>query len=279
MKTLSLLVFLSCIFLNGFSQTVILGTGTAISAFSPIIRSYDYCVYEVIYPAAEIGMAGTINQLAFERTDGTNVDPIDSVTIYMQHTTLTNLSAGTFSTTGYTIVYSGRFPNDAGSGWREVALNNPYVYDGIDNLLVLVVKGYQPAVGNTPVSPRWYYTAVTGTPARRYYGSAAISSGTNLQTTTFRSNARLDFSGVGTVEIGKHQSVLYPNPAGEVINIQNDNVNGTLAIIDAFGRRVYSANFIKESTVSVEDLRPGLYYLLLTDKATGITGTETFIRK
>ena len=152
-------------FLQGFSQFVILGTDSAISSFSPIIRSYDYCIYEVIYTSAEIGIAGTINKLGFQRVDGTNIDPIDSVSIYMTHTPLTNLSAGAFSTSGYSLVYKGSFPNDAGSGWREVALDAPFVYDGINNLLVLAVKGYQPAVGITPISPRWYYTSTAGPPA------------------------------------------------------------------------------------------------------------------
>jgi hypothetical protein len=272
--------FFSAFFIiqSGYSQTVILGTGTGISAFSPFSRAYEYNVYEVIYPSAEIMIAGTINRFAFERVDGTNVDPIDSVSIYMQHTIQTDLSPGNFDTTGYTLVYQGPFPNDAGTGWREVTLTNPFAYDGLSNLQVLVVQGYQSAIATTPVSPRWYYTSQTNTPARRYYGSVAISGSTNLTTTNYRSNARLEISSVGLVEIGKKNIHLFPNPANEWINVKGEVKNGYLTILNGLGETVFSSLFNENSRIDIGQYSKGLYFLLLVDPSGNKVLTETFIK-
>lgn len=274
------LLFIPLLFIisEANSQSVIVGTGTAVSAFSPIIRSYDYCLYEVIYPSPEIGIAGTISKFAFERVDGTNTDRIDSVSIYMQHTILSDLTAGTFSTTGYTLVFEGSFPNDSGSGWREVTLTNPFVYDGIGNLQVLAVKGYQPAVGNTPVSPRWYYTSIAGTPARRYYGNVAISGSTNLNTTPYRCNARLDFAGVGTVELGSTALKIFPNPAGDYIKVSDGIVNATVKLFDTYGHVIYSSPFNTSEVISLQVLKSGIYYIQLTNHSTGEIKSKTIVK-
>src|SRR5688572_18819658 len=158
--SLSILISVAVLFPDAAKsqQQVTVGTGTAISVFSPINRTNDYSVYEVIYLASDISTAGNITHLAFQRVDGTDTATIENVDIYMRHSFQTTLSAGTFDTTIYDEhVYFGTFPNDIDSGWREVMLDIPFAYNGTDNLQVLVVKGYQPAVANTPVCVRWYY--------------------------------------------------------------------------------------------------------------------------
>jgi hypothetical protein len=160
---LSIYLLIATLFLGNVSsaQNVILGSGTAISVFSPINRTNDYCVYEVIYLQSQIALPGTISTIGFQRFDGTNTDSIENVRIYLKHTNLSQIAAGTYDTTGYTQVFAGSFPNDAGAGWREVALSTPFVYDNVNNLQVLVVKDYQPAIANTPVTPRWLYTNIS----------------------------------------------------------------------------------------------------------------------
>ena len=273
--------FLICSFLflqNVFSQTVIVGTGTGISAFSPFDRHYEYNVYEVIYPASEILIAGTINRLAFERVDGTEVNPIDSVTIYMQHTPQSALTAGTFSTSGYTLVYEGSFPNDSGSGWREVTLTYPFPYDGISNLQVMAVKGFQPAVANTPVSPRWYYSPQSTSIARRYYGSAPVSTGTSLTTTTYRSNIKLDISSVGEIEISSRIPQLFPNPATDWIEVEDPLLDGRLTILNSIGEAVFSSVFNEKIRIDLSRFSNGIYHLMLLDGTGKKVIAETFIK-
>jgi len=278
MKKFYVLLISICCLQSSYSQTVILGTGVAISAFSPFSRHYEYNVYEVIYPAGEILIAGTINRFAFERVDGSDVNPIDSVRIYMQHTTQTDLVSGLLDTTGYTLVYEGTFPNDAGAGWREVTLTNPFAYDGLNNLQVLVTQGYQVAIGNTPISPRWYYTDQTNNPARRYYGSTAISTSTQLNTTSYRSNCKLEISSVGTVEIGSRKSLLYPNPALNSIVLEDRLKEGQVTVLNALGETVFSAVFNEKHIIDLTDFSTGIYHILLRDPAGNKVMAETFIK-
>jgi len=53
----------------------------------------------------------------------------------MKHTSASTLSTGTYSTAGYTLVYSGSFPNNSSSGWMEVELDTRFEYNGVAKYL------------------------------------------------------------------------------------------------------------------------------------------------
>ena len=260
---------------SSYSQTVIIGNGTLISVFSPLNRTNDYCVYEIIYPATQIGLNGPVTALAFQRHDGTNVDSIENVSIYMKHTSATQIASGNYDTSGYTLVYYGSFPNDAGAGWREVALNGAFSYDGINNLQVLVSKGYQPAVANTPVTPRWIYDNINPTPARarRYYGDIAISSSTALTATQYSCNARLTFGVTGIAEIYSGQLSVYPNPSSGEINFHIDENAGDseLIIFNSAGQEVFRNMVSEDEIISFNTRNSGVYNYMLTGKSEVIT--------
>jgi len=256
--------------LTGISnaQQIIVGTGTALSVFSPINRSNDYSVYEIIYLTSEINASGMISKFAFERADGTEVGPIENVDIYMQNTSNNSFSNGNYSNAGYTLVYSGSFPNDSGPGWREVTLDNPFMYDGINNLAVLTVKGYQPKVANTPVTPRWYYTLNSSTDrARRYYGNDSITSATSLTTLNFNSNARLDFGTVGIREIIPGTNSVYPNPSSGSVNFNLPTMTNKVLIYNSNGQMISELFRNNSSDYIVENLKPGIYFYEFIDES------------
>lgn len=82
------------------TQTVVVGTSSLISAFSPIVKSYECVAYEAIYLSTEIGYSGSISSFGFNRVDGTDTLPFDSVSIFMKQTAFTSLTAGNVDTTG-----------------------------------------------------------------------------------------------------------------------------------------------------------------------------------
>jgi len=98
----------------------------------------------------------------------------------MKNTSSNTLADGTYSTTGYTQVYSGTWPNTATSGWMEVNLDNQFAYDG-SNLSILTIKGNQAWTSNYPV---WTYT--TASPAR-----ARQSRNDNYQPTSLTASTSL----------------------------------------------------------------------------------------
>lgn len=147
----------------GAPLEVVIGDGDDTQGY-PLDRWYNYSAHEAIYLASEIGVPGTLKSLAFNKDSGSNLDPIEAVSIYMKNTTQSTLASGNYSTSGYTLVYSGNFPNNAASGWMEVNLNPMFVYDGVSNLAVLTVKGYQQY---TSSYPRWSYSVTQGNQARQ----------------------------------------------------------------------------------------------------------------
>ena len=91
------------------------------------------------------------------------MNPIEAVTIYMKNTTASTLATGTYSTAGYTQVYSGNWPNTSTSGWMEVNLNTLFPYDGT-NLSILTIKGNQAYITSYPY---WSYSTSSSTRARQ----------------------------------------------------------------------------------------------------------------
>ena len=141
---------------------ITIGNGTSTQSY-PIDRYYNYSSHEAIYLSTEIGTAGTIKSIAFHKASGSDVGTIEAVTIYMKNTTASTLATGTYSTTGYTQVYSGNWPNTSTSGWMEVNLNTLFPYDGT-NLSILTIKGNQAYITNYPY---WSYTNSSTTRARQ----------------------------------------------------------------------------------------------------------------
>ncbi len=144
----------------------IIGTGTSTMNSMPV--HYDLnSAAEFIYTSSEMGSAKDIAKLAFYKGSGNNTtqNP-QNVSIYMKNTTTTSLATGTYSLSGYTLVYSGAFPNNATSGWMEVSLLTPFTYDGTNNLAVLVSQTVGPNFGWW--QPTWRYSTVTGGNRCRY---------------------------------------------------------------------------------------------------------------
>lgn len=280
--TLLISFLFSLVICQASAQTTVnIGTGSAISVFSPFNRTNDYCVYEVIYLSSEINVSGDIISFGFQRHDGTNTDSLQNVSIFMKHTSATQLFAGTVDTTGYTLVYNGSFPNDSGAGWRSVVLNNSFSYNNTSNLQVLVVKGYQPAVANTPVAPRWIYTNISPSPARarRYYGNTIVNLSTSLNVTTFTSNATLTLLSTGTVEIHPETVTVFPNPSPGQVTFRNSRGwhHHTLRLYNALGALVVEKNLSGTSELTLDHLPRGPYFYSIEtpEKGNGHQGMLT----
>jgi len=186
LRTVLMIVLLAVAGL-AFATTVTIGTGTSTQQY-PINRYYGYSAWEGIYLSSEIGTNAVINKVAFNKASGADVAAINSVSIYMKQTTATTLATGAYSTTGYTLVYSGTFTNNATTGWMEVTLSNSFAYSNASNLQMLILKGYQ-AYSST--RPYYYYTASTG----RFRQAASDSAmPTSLTASTYLPNVRFDYA-------------------------------------------------------------------------------------
>ena len=176
-----LLTVLPCI--QSVAQiTVTLGTGTASTSTNAFVATTTtanrYSYNFTIYSATEIlnggGYAGLIEKLAWDK-DGSG-ESSGELKIYLKHVNFTQhtttLQTWADVITGADLVFSSNsYTWSAGSGWKELTLQNPFHWNGVDNLAVLV-DWYRP--GDLTTGINWRYTTVTDANKWRI-GSSPIS--------------------------------------------------------------------------------------------------------
>ena len=246
--TYTLKIWLLVLFLLGLNKveaqtTITIGTGTTDSYYAPVYisstsSSYYYSNQISLFTSAEIGNSGTIESIAWEKANTYGYTAGDAtLNIYMKTTTATSVSttSGTFATelSGATLVYSSTTQNiNTTTGWQTFTLSSPFVYNGSDNLMILV-DWYRPSVP-TASYPGWYYT---NTP-----GYAATWCGTTVNPTdnTYgggytRPNTQLTFSPTAPDDAGviALNSPLQPASAGinnVEISIRNFGTNNITSV-------------------------------------------------
>ncbi|MDD2229314.1 MAG: C25 family peptidase C-terminal domain-containing protein [Candidatus Cloacimonetes bacterium] len=157
----------------GAPTEITIGSGTSAQSY-PIDRYYNYSAHEAIYLASEVGIAGSIKAIAFNKSSGSDVTNIEPFSLYMKNTSQTSLASGDYSLAGYTLVYNGIFPNNAASGWMEVNLDTMFEHNGIDNLAILCLNGFQQYTSSYPY---WYYTSTPVARARQNHSDSSAPNG------------------------------------------------------------------------------------------------------
>ncbi len=180
----------------GAPTVITIGNGTNSQAY-PVDRYYNYSAHEALYLASEVGVAGNIKAIAFNKLSGADMNPANAVSIYMKNTSETSLSNGAYSTTGYTLVYEGSFTNNAETGWMEVNLDTMFPHNGVQNLSILTVKGFEAYINNYA---RYAYTDTPTYRARQNHSDSAAP--TDLGAVTYLPNLR--------IKIFPDTSILYP---------------------------------------------------------------------
>jgi len=115
------------------SVTITIGTGTSTWDY-PMHTFYHDSRTQVIYLASEIGVSGTISDLALD-VETVPGQTMDNWTIRMKHTSLDSYSLASLDATGWVVVYQGNEPTGV-TGWRSFALSTTFDYNGTDNLLI-----------------------------------------------------------------------------------------------------------------------------------------------
>ncbi len=248
----------------GAPLEITIGTGTGTQTY-PLDRYYNYSAHEAIYLASEIGVAGEIKSLAYYKAQGGDENPIESVSIYMKHTQSTNLSSGEYNLDGYTLVYNGSFPNNATSGWMEITLNPRFLYNGVENLSVLCVKGYQQWISNYPY---WSYASSASSQARQNRDDSSaptnLSATNNLPNIRFKifADSSIIFSPTALTAIAGNGIVTLSWVAPVTGNIDSYNIYRNNALYDNVANRhtYYDVDVVNGTTYS--------YYL------TSVSGTN-----
>jgi len=138
---------------DGNRNLVTIGEGTATTNVYPTQATYNYCFNEMIYPAASIGTAGTINSIGWHYNGASELNR--SVVVYMKNTSKSTFASMTDwePVTASDMVYTGTLTSAAVDQWVTLTLNTPFYYDGTSNLLIAIDDN----TGSWSTR-NWYYT-------------------------------------------------------------------------------------------------------------------------
>ena len=269
---------ITCI--DSFDVTVgqnwsIIGTGTTSTSY-PFYTLYEDSRTQILYKSSEYlaggGSPGFINKIGF--TILTLGSPaMSGFSVKMQ--TISASTISTWTTTGWTEVYTSSSYIPAGTGIQYIDLATPYYYNATGNLLIEICFDNSSWSANTTVAG----TSQTGTVVHNHADGGvgcnltATSTAATRPNVTFLFNTAVGVNPVGT-SIPKVYTLSqnYPNPFNPSTKINFDLPKQglvTLKIYDVLGREVRTlVNEVKTPgsyTVdfNASDFSSGVYFYRL----------------
>ena len=274
---------------------------TSVTSDGPVFRPNYTGAYEMVYLASEMGTTPKeLTRIEFHKNSGSDIiNEIPIINIFIKNSSASTLSSGTYSDGGdYVNVYTGPMPNNITSGWIGVDFLNSFLYNGTDNIHILVTQ-----VDN---NVNWWDYAVyshhSTAPSTRKRANSNWNGGvTNLTASTARANVKLQYEtpapmtyvssttshpnvsnlGVGSTgeEIIRVEVVTANTASALSLTKMNLNITGTTSAADLSKARVYytgsSSNFAAINQFGAEKSNPNGSYAV-TDGQTLISGTNYF---
>jgi len=267
-----------------------IGTGTTGCDY-PFYSYYMDSRTQMLYTAPEIlacgvSAGGYIVKIGFDVTSASS-QLLNGFNIKMKNFSGTSLSG--FETTGMSTVYSGTYTVN-GTGWQEISLSSPILWDGTSSILVEVCFNNSSYTTNSTVNG----TANSSGQLKHQHQDISSGDGCTAITSpsssyTARPNIRLTFSPILGVENQpsaiptKYElSQNYPNPFNPSTKITYalpKNGFATMKIFDVLGREVVTlVNEVKQAGYYTLDfdasrLSSGVYFYKLE------SGTFTDVKR
>ena len=178
-------LLMTLLMLIGFSfanaTDVVVGTqeSNKLTNLFPTNPYTAYSLTEQIYTPAEIGTNGSITSISFYRDwTSESVDELNmpGLKLYMKHTTSSKFNNNTdmIALNESNLVWEGNFtaPSVEYKGWVTIELDEPFQYNGTDNLLIAFYDtNPQKTEANTN---KFYYVTTTENSALAYYSNDVV---------------------------------------------------------------------------------------------------------
>ncbi len=201
------------------SEIVTIGDGgTTNNTYLPGFNYYNYSLTQQIYTPCEIGMAGTINSIAFKNT---GAEKTRTYNVYMLLTDKETFESDTdwVAMSDNDLVFAGEI-TFAVDEWTTITLDTPFDLDGVNNLLVGVAD-------------------VTGGYSGSPYMACLVFDATSQAIRSCRDSGAYDIAnpGSGTVENVKNQIQLNITPDPSVVlccpptNLTTDQITAHEALL------------------------------------------------
>lgn len=213
---------------------VCIGQGTQLSYYMPFIH-WKYCISQQIYTEDEIGQAGTITSLDFFKAN--SAATVVDLDIYITSTDQDELS-NWIPVTTYDLVFSGTV-EFANNDWTTITLDHPFVYDGEDNIAILVNNKTGIRLDN-----RLHFYVFTSDKQQSLQNRDNDTSFDPLNllesgTQTYEKNRiRLGLSELPSCMKPKHVDVDYMGGTTAQVSWQSDGNTWKVALFDGDGRRI-----------------------------------------
>lgn len=283
MKQKLLYLFILCNYAAVAQITI--GSGTAVDSnaglSSPISNWYNYSLSQTIYLASEINASGTITSLEFPQNNATAIPKSDDlISVWIGHTTKTQFSS-TVGTNGADIVDISTMTKVMDNGslvktgtTTTYTLTTPFVYNGTDNLIVVVNAAEFGNDGNSTL----YLQSPTAAPRSMMIRSDAAVFDASNPTKNFTGTLTADswqqksvrpivtINGLTALSTSsfhlKNKFRLYPNPATDIVNL--DKVYAAIEVYDLLGKLVASDK--NSDKIAVSSFVKGMYIVKATDE-------------
>ncbi len=273
MKKIYLFLLTAVISAGSFAQTVLIADNPGASNFIVIGNMANHAS-ESIYTEAEIGAgnfitAGSAIQQVFFFMNTEGLTPtVNNFSIYMKNVPLatTAFTDGTYSLTGYSLVFSGTF-NATPAGFVGVSLTAPFTRTAGTNLQILIIRadgvthtgnGFDAAIGNN--------TSALVNSTRRYNGAAVPAAGvSSLVASTFR--PLIAFIHTFPVDAGVNgfdfpTASCYTTPQNIGVEILNDGTTNIAAGAASTTLRIRGANTFTGTQANTAVILPGATELI-----------------
>ncbi len=195
-------VFLLSVLITGFSESIFSQTVSIVAnpgySGNAVIGGDTYHASECIYQASEIGtgnfesVSTAMNRIAFGLnaiSTATLPVAVSNYQIYIKSVpaATTTFVTGTYSLTGYTLVFSGTL-NITTVGWNTVDLTTPFYRNPGENIQVLVIRNNGAAITGTSFDCSVGSTANSADLTTRRYNSTVmpVAGSSSLASSTFR---------------------------------------------------------------------------------------------
>ncbi len=165
-KLLFLWLMLLTMGFGGFAQdatTITIGNGTSTTYYVPFGNWWANSWTQMIYPSSAISETGSITSIGFQVS---NV-PTSSLQFSDFHVYMAVSSDSVHSSTSSWLPMSAltevftavNMPLPADTGWMTIDLDEPFLYDGSENLVIVISK----KMSSYTSALKFYYTSVTNT--------------------------------------------------------------------------------------------------------------------
>jgi hypothetical protein len=139
---------------TGWGQTVTVGSGTNLGNRYPVAPYYGFTYSQQIVLKTDVNTSGLITKLRFY-SNGSALTNSNNWTVYLGHTSKTAFSSNTdwIASSAMTQVFSGIVPTPSTTaGWYEIDINDVFVYNNIDNLVIAVDENAASYTGSSSAS-------------------------------------------------------------------------------------------------------------------------------